>query len=145
MVLVVDFDNERRAFGAADKLKIRWFRSAAGDAVRGSLDKALPALGFDRRRPSAVAVMLGERSAVPVAGQPVRNVSWSTVRAAVAAANTLAFAWNVPVITLRLAARPTDKELLAMIRKEAGAAETGNWAAAVYSGEPNITKPKRSA
>lgn len=143
MVLIIDFGNERLAFGAADGRRIKWFRTAA---ERGgvAVAKALRALGFDRRPPAMVAVMLEERRGVQAGDRPVRRVSWSTVRAAVAAANTLAFAWNIPVVTLRPSDHPDDRHLSALVDKKAFRPKKGEWAAAVYSGEPNITRPKKT-
>lgn len=135
MILYLDLRNDRFSFAAIEAKRATWVRTPGAVSVGGSLAKALKAFGMPKKRPTAVAVAAG--------GDPaLRNVSWSTVRAAIAAANALALAWNVPVATVPVRGDETADEVEAMVREAAKVAKRGVWASARYSGEPTITKAK---
>lgn len=149
MVLVIDFDNSGQDILLADEGTVRRFSSLSGEGFRG-LDDVLEVMsgeGLDRAE--GVAVILPQESGKRRGERGERNMSWSTVRAAVALGNALAFAWDVPAVRIE------DS------RQEAGEGEDGRDAAlrdeatralreaapdarvsATYDGEPNITKPK---
>lgn len=132
MILFLDLRNDRAAFAAVDAKKATWLERPPST---GALAKALKALGMPRRRPSAVVVAMG--------GEPgKRNVSWSTVRAGVAAANSLALAWHVPSVALPVVGDEDRVALAARVRAAAKDAKPGAWVTAAYSGEPTITKAK---
>ncbi|HTK05482.1 MAG TPA: hypothetical protein VL500_07890 [Candidatus Eisenbacteria bacterium] len=135
MILFLDLRNDRFSFAAIEAKRTKWVRTPGAVSVGGSLAKALKAFGMPKRRPTAVIVAAG--------GDPaLRNVSWSTVRAAVAAANALALAWNVPVASMPVNGDEEPAMLEKMIRAAAKGAKRGVWASARYSGEPTITKAK---
>ncbi len=139
MVLIIDLTNDRLAFGAADGRTGSWLSLPPSRGVHAALDQALKKFGLDRR--PAEAVVLVKYGAAEAAGR----ISWSLVRAGVALANTLAFAWNVPVASLlRPAGVPDGQALAAAAWKLSQGARTGEWAGAVYSGEPNITRSKKT-
>ncbi|KPJ85292.1 hypothetical protein AMJ57_03565 [Parcubacteria bacterium SG8_24] len=88
-------------------------------------------------------IRTADRIAVAVYGsrEGSGGASWSTVRQAVALANTLGFCWNAPVSGIPMTgqedARERERRLL---RRDAE--EAGRWAYPAYSGEPNITRAK---
>ena len=137
MVLLLDHSGERLVFGALGGRKDKWLRTPPVVGGFGPLAKAFKAFGLRRRPPRAVVAALYDRAA----GAP--HVPWSVVRAAVAAANTLAFAWNVPVAAIRLSGRESRDEVAALALAAAAKAPPGEWISAVYSGEPNISKAKK--
>lgn len=140
MILAIDLSNERLAFGAIDGRGGRWLSASPSRGCHGPLARALHAFGFDRRPPSAVVLAEYDNGV----GDAPRRVSWSGIRAGVALANTLAFSWNAPVISMKLTGRPGDRELAAAAWRQAARAVKGDWARAVYGGEPNITKSKKT-
>ena len=81
---------------------------------------------------------------VELQGEARGQVSWSAMRAAVAAANTLAFAWGVPVLKIVSNGGETREELAAAAREASAKAVPGQqvWLKPAYGGEPHITKPK---
>jgi hypothetical protein len=138
-ILVLDYHNRGFRFGAVGAARSRWLEKVAPTA--GSfrpLAAAFKEFGLPRQRPSVIVVALGDRSA------GAEHVSWSTVRAAIATANTLAFAWQVPCVAARVRGTETTDELAVLARQVAVKAPVGNWVQAAYDGEPHITmaKPK---
>lgn len=84
-----------------------------------------------------------------------RNMSWSTVRAAVALANALAFAWGVPAVSV-IAGEGTEgaeavegeEENVILSKRSIEALKevpVDARVSATYDGEPNITRPKRES
>jgi len=140
MILVIDLTNDRLVFGAVDGRGGRWLEYPLLRGGQGALDKALRAFGSRRRPPTAVVLV--ERGGPDRKMEP--HVSWSTVRAGVAMANTLAYSWNVPVVGLPPDGLSSRQTLAAAAWKAAKPAKTGNWVSAAYSGEPNITKSKKT-
>jgi len=135
MILFLDLRNDKFSFAAIEAKKAKWVRTPGAVSVGGSLAKALRSFGMPKKRPSTVAVAAG--------GDPVlRNVSWSTVRAGIAAANALALAWNVPVATVPVRGDEAPTQVEDLVRAAAKDAKRGTWASARYSGEPTITKAK---
>ncbi len=134
MTLLLDFGANWLRFGALDVKGVRWVETAAGTSAYHGLQRALAAFGLNRRRPDSIGVVqFTQRD-----GEP--HVSWSTVRAAVAMGNTLAFAWNTPVFGVKLTGEETEAGIADKCRLAAGQAEPGRWAGALYDGEPNITR-----
>ena len=111
------------------------FRPTAAGAAE-IVAKARAAFGLNRKAPEAVVV------AMNAPGATARDVSWSGVRAGVALANALAFAWGIPVGAIAVNGDEPPEAIAALARESAGRAEPGIWVTARYSGEPNITKPK---
>lgn len=72
-----------------------------------------------------------------------RDASWSAVRAAVATANALAFAWGVPAVTLPVDGAETNSEIGRLASVALRKAGKRARARAIYDGEPNITQPKK--
>ncbi|HTM68350.1 MAG TPA: hypothetical protein VL426_03555 [Candidatus Binatia bacterium] len=135
MILFIDLRNDRHDFAAVDAKRTKWLTTPAASSSSGPLAKALKAFGMPKRKPSAVAVAMG--------GEPgKRDVSWSAVRAGVAAANALALAWNVPAVAVAVAGDESRLALEDMVRKVAKGAASGAWVPAKYSGEPTITQAK---
>lgn len=135
MILFLDFRNDRMAVARIAPKDARWVvvpgRTLAGKAV----EKAMKAFGMPAKKPTSIAVAVGGEKGV-------RDVSWSTVRAAIAAANALAFAWRVPIVPVPVRGDETRADLEARARASAKGAKIGTWASARYSGEPTITKAK---
>lgn len=136
MILILDFGHDWLAFGAVEGGKSRWRRVAAGTSAFRALRRVLQEFELDRRAPTGVAVVLRERRE----GAPY--VAWSTVRQAVAMGNTLAFAWGAPAAAIRVQGTEKPDELGVLAVQALAKAKPGDWIRAVYSGEPNITKPK---
>ena len=127
-MILLDYRNESNRVGLIDAKKSRWIE------------------GFDRSGFPALAKALAIAGKKPKAiGVTVRqHASWSTMRAAVAAANALAFAWNVPVCEVPVSGEESDHLLAAEALGAAGMAEAGRWAYPAYGGEPTITAPKQA-
>jgi hypothetical protein len=122
MILFLDYRNSGRRIGLIERRTVRFSRPSVLGRVK---------------KPSAVVV------GVHVPGA-ARLSSWSTMRAAVAEANALAFAWNVPVAEVAVRGDESDHELVAAAR-EAGSGQRAagkRWALPRYGGEPTITSPK---
>ncbi|MEY4744928.1 MAG: hypothetical protein RL272_873 [Candidatus Parcubacteria bacterium] len=135
-ILYFDFRNDKVALAAVAKKASRWIELPAGTPTGRAVDAALRRLGFRAKHPSCVTVAAG-------GAREKRNVSWSTVRAGVAAANALAFAWNVGVSDILIDGDETHEALEAKIRAACAGMKPGEgWASALYSGEPTITKAK---
>lgn len=133
MVLLLLFGDKGLKIGAVSAQETKWFRSAGRDPY--------PALGrfidFRGKRP-VKAVVCG------LAGPNSEwKASWSTVRASVAMANALALAWGVPVASLPVSGRESDRELAEAARQVGSKAKRKGWIKAQYSGNPHITKPKK--
>ena len=79
---------------------------------------------------------------VGAAGDRRGTAAWSAIGTAVALGNSLAYAWNVPVVGLPLAGDEKFAEVEEAVRKVAARPRKGAWLKAAYSGEPNITKAK---
>jgi hypothetical protein len=133
MVLLLDSTNARTRVGLIGARDASW-RSAPGPrAMACALAAARRSGAFSGRGASCVVAALSAPGAS-------RDVSWSGVRAAVASANALAFAWGVSAATVFLTGAETDAEAAALVRAAARSAK--GKARASYSGEPNITAPK---
>lgn len=91
---------------------------------------------FGRQRPAVVVCALAEGRGTSF------RASWSAVRSAVAVTNGLAFAWGVPAVVVLINGNESFEELAKKTRLAATAAKPRSWVKPVYSGEPNITKPK---
>lgn len=135
MILYLDLRNDTYAFAAIEAKKATWVTASGGTSAAGPLAKAFKEFGLLKKKPTCVALAIGGDAAK-------RNVSWSTVRAGVATANALALAWNVPVARIHVEGDETHGAIETLVRKAAKAAKPGEWASAVYSGEPTITKAK---
>ncbi len=134
--LYLDFRNDKVTLAAIGAKASRWIALPAGTPVGRAVDAAIRRLGFRSRKPACVAVAAG-------GPREKRNVSWSTVRAGVAAANALAFAWNVGVTDVLVDGDETRQALEAMVFAACARMAPGEgWASALYSGEPTITKAK---
>lgn len=134
MILYLDFRNQTNSMALiGDGADSVWVTSKSRGGAIGlfaSLEKKRPDF---RRRMKAVVAAFGEEG---------RKASWSTVRTAVSAANTAAFALDVPVAQMEICEDPKKDGIESMIRLAAKAARKRKWVRAKYSGEPNITKPK---
>jgi hypothetical protein len=134
MILIVDYRNEQSRLLLAGQGGARSFIGGRGQGFV-QLEQVLKEMS-GQESPGGVAVVLpGEDSP----GSPER-LSWSTVRAAVSMANSLAFAWGVPAVRVPAL---TDDELVARASEVIAAAEATDRVSAFYDGEPNITKPKK--
>jgi hypothetical protein len=132
-ILALDFRNGRYAFMLADG---KTLKTVSGPPAKGGfslLAKAASAWGLRRRPPTAVAVLTATG---------VEKPTWSTMRGAVAVANSLAIAWNAAVFSLEIGGQEKKDELAAKLLEAAASAKPGEWAKPPYGGEPNITKPK---
>ncbi len=131
MILYIQFCDQGLVFGSLNQTAVVWKEYQANRDPFPSLAKAMKQFGTIR--PQRV-----------VCGLPAKEgslkSSWSTVRAAVAMANGLAFAWGVPAVSIEIDGQESKIELEEKIRSVKF--EPGSWVKATYSGEPNITKPK---
>lgn len=135
MILYLEFRNGRQRVGLLGARSAR-FVSLAGDRGEfAALAAAKRKFGLARRRPDTVVV------AVFPHGSP--EVSWSTVRAAVAMGNALAFAWGVPAVGVNPEGLG-DGAFVAAVRTAAAKAKPDARLSARYSGEPNITVSKKT-
>ena len=109
--------------------------------------------GENERGGEGLALHPSEASGAGEKGK--RNMSWSTVRAAVALTNALAFAWGVPAVAVRAGeessapsapsvppAPVNDISFASLAEKAIAGAESDAKVSATYDGEPNITKAK---
>ncbi len=141
MLLIVDYDNTGQDILLADGGSVRRFGSLTGEGFRG-LHEVLELMRREgAKRADGVAVVLPDHEA-----EPERNMSWSTIRAAVALGNALAFAWSVPAVRISAGARSgggsADEDLRQAASEALAAAGPEDRVSAKYDGEPNITKPK---
>lgn len=128
MILVIDADNARSRVGVAEDGVLRWTESGPRQVVT-CLDGVARTLGA--RHPEGIAAVTGGHD---------RNATWSSVRATVAAANALAFAWGVPAVGIEAA--DDDGALAQRAHDAIAAAARGSRVSAVYDGKPNITTPR---
>lgn len=136
MILFFDFTNETASIAAIGAKGAKWTSAPTGRGVFRAFDKARRSKGFPKGKPSCVAVALSAKGVV-------RDVSWSTVRAGVAMANGLAFAWGVPSVAVGVTGAESSDELAVAARIAAKTAKKGVWVSAAYSGEPTITQAKK--
>lgn len=135
MILFLDFRNDRLSIARIAAKDAQWVAVPGGTPAGKAVEKAMKAFGMPAKKPASVAVAVGgERG--------VRDVSWSTVRAAIAAANALAFAWRVPIVPVPVCGDEPRTAIESLVRAAAKGAKIGTWASARYSGEPTITKAK---
>lgn len=136
MILFLDFTNETARIAAVGAKGATWGVAPTRRGVFRAFDKARRSKGFPKGKPSCVAVALSAKGVV-------RDVSWSTVRAGVAMANGLAFAWGIPSVAVGVTGAETQDELATAARVAAKKAKKGVWVSATYSGEPTITTAKK--
>ena len=135
MILYLDFRNDTFFFAVIEDKKAKWVTEPGGTSAGGPLAKAFKEFDLLKKKPNCIALAMG-------GDMGKRNVSWSTVRAGVATANALALAWHIPVARIHVEGDETYAVLETLVREEAKKAKLGEWASAVYSGEPTITKAK---
>jgi hypothetical protein len=136
MILFLDIKNDGAVAGAVDAEGAKWVSVAGDRAGLRALAKAKTVFGLARRKPTSVVVSMNAPDAT-------RDVSWSGIRAGVATANALAFAWGVPVAGVLVSGDESKDELARRVRAAAESAKKGIWVAAAYDGEPNITVAKK--
>ena len=134
MIFYLEFRNGRQRLGFVGSGRATWLERRQDRGEFAALAAAGRRFGLARHRPTVVV------AAVFPQGAP--DVSWSTVRAAVAMANALAFAWGVPAVGTNPDGLD-DEALLKAVRAAAKKARRGARLSARYSGEPHITKPKK--
>ena len=135
MIFFLALKNDISSFAAIDKKKVAWFSAHTDREGFYKLDGAFRKFGFLKKKPSSLAVALFQQK------QP-NNVSWSTIRAAVAMTNALALAWDIPLCSVLLTGEETKEEIIEKVRFVSLKAKKGEWVKAEYSGEPTITKAK---
>ena len=132
MLLYIQFSDKGLVFGSLNQTAVVWKEGPVAKDPFPALVQAMKQFGTIR--PQGV-----------VCGLPTKEgelkASWSTVRAAVAMVNGLAFAWGVPAASIEINGQESKSELEEKIRSIK--LVPGFWVKATYSGEPNITKPKR--
>lgn len=126
--MLLDYRNDGCRIGLIRAKKVRW----AADAGRNGFSALSKTLRVAAGRPSVIGVTVHQRA------------SWSTMRAAVSAANALAFAWNVPVCEVPVTGDENDAQLVALALAAAAQTKVGRWAYPAYGGEPNITVSKKT-
>ncbi len=132
-ILAVDFRNGQYAFALVDGQTLKTISGPPAKGGFSLLAKAEKAWGLRRRPPEVIGVVTVTEGDKP---------TWSTMRGAVAVANSLAIAWNAAVFSLEVTGGESKSELLAKIGEAAKKAKKGEWAKPPYGGQPNITKPK---
>ncbi len=135
MLLYLDLRRDEVTLAAVDARGAKWLVVPGDNMIGRALDKAKKPFGLLRKKPTGVVLAMNAPGAV-------RNVSWSGVRQGVATANSLAFAWGVPVAAVGICGDESRQALAEMARRAADGAKLGEWVGAVYSGEPTITKSK---
>lgn len=135
MVLFLDANNAGSRMALVDERGAKWVAVAEDRAGLLTFAKARAKFKLGRNNVHAVVVAMNAPGAT-------RDVSWSGVRAGVATANALAFAWGVPVAAVAVHGDETEAALADRSREAAANAVPGEWVHASYSGEPNITTPK---
>jgi hypothetical protein len=131
MMLLLDYRNDGFRICVIEGKKGRWTDGAPVSAGFVVLDRVMKSLAKGRRKPRMIGVTVSQAA------------SWSTMRAAVASANGLAFAWNIPVIEVPVGEGFEDDALVAAARNVASRPRAGRWAYPAYGGEPHITVPKQ--
>ncbi|MFH1047845.1 MAG: hypothetical protein V1738_06090 [Patescibacteria group bacterium] len=134
MILILDYRQATSALLLADEKSVRRFSDTIGNGFR-QLDEMLNLIG-PKADVQGVAVVLADRTD----DSAENKLTWSTVRAAVSLANSLAFAWGVPAV--RIAPSVVESELVERAKKFLSEANPSSRVSALYDGEPNITKPK---
>jgi hypothetical protein len=135
MILIIDYKNQSQDILLVDEGSARRFESPLGQGLRGvdEVKNVLDEKGVDRV--DGVAVIIPDKGEARE-----RGMTWSAIRAAVAAGNALAFAWNVPAVRVR---GGEDEQSLVKEAEEAlEGAGPDSRVSAEYDGEPNITTPK---
>ncbi len=122
-IAVIDAARDRRTTVTGERVGFRAFARAQTTLLRG-------------KKPSCVAIVMN------ASADAVRDVSWSAVRAGVATANALAFAWSVPSVAVRVRGDESRSALAELARAVVKKAKKGHWVTAAYFGEPNITTAK---
>lgn len=135
MILFLDFRNDSMSVARITSKDARWVAAPGRTPAGKAVEKAMKAFGMPAKKPTSVAVAVGGEKGV-------RDVSWSTVRAAIAAANALAFAWRVPIVPVPVRGDESRAATETLVRAASKGAKIGTWASARYSGEPTITKAK---
>lgn len=131
MMLLLDYRNDGFRICVIEGKKGRWTDGAPMSGGFLLVDRVMKMIASRRRQPRMIGVTVSQAA------------SWSTMRAAVATANGLAFAWNVPVIEVPVGEAAGDEALVEAARKVASEPRIGRWAYPAYGGEPNITVPKQ--
>ncbi len=133
MILFLDLRNNAAIAGVIDAKRDRWVSVKGQRAGFLVFSRAKKLLG--RKKPTCIVVAMGS-------GEK-RDVSWSTIRAAVAMANAFAFAWNIPAVEMQVCGDESRTELATLVRSATKKAKKSHWVSASYNGEPNITKAKK--
>ncbi|MEA3248734.1 MAG: hypothetical protein U9Q03_00050 [Patescibacteria group bacterium] len=146
MILVIDYDNTRQDILLADESTVRRFDAGPGAGFQ-SLEQVIESVRNEgHERADGIAVVLpleaGEGAEEEEAEEVRRDMSWSTVRAAVSMANGLAFAWGVPAVRIS-GEGEDDDDLVGEASDRLRKADPDSRVSATYDGEPNITKPKK--
>lgn len=136
MVLYLDIRRDAVTIAAVDAKAAKWVALTGDNMIGRALDKAKKSFGLLKKKPTVVVLAMNAPDAV-------RNVSWSGIRQGVATANTLAFAWDVPVVPVLVCGDEAHDAVAELVRKAAKGAKKGAWVPAIYSGEPNITVAKK--
>ena len=135
MILYLDIRRDEVTIAAVEAKAARWLVVPGDNMIGRALDKAKKGFGLLRKNPACIVLAVN-------APEAVRNVSWSGVRQGVATANSLAFAWGLPVAAVQVCGDEPREAVAEMVRKAAEGAKKGEWLSAIYSGEPTITKAK---
>ncbi|MFA6603228.1 MAG: hypothetical protein WCT10_00105 [Patescibacteria group bacterium] len=139
MILLLDVRNDRVAAAKIGGRSAIWSEASGSRESLVCVDKLFPrAKRSAAGRPQAVVM-------VELSGAGRDQVSWSAMRSAVATANTLAFAWGVPVLKIICNGSGARGELAAAARVAASKARPGQqvWLKPAYGGEPHITQPRK--
>ena len=134
MILFLDLRNGHQRLAWVGRESAEWLERREDKGEFAALEEARQRWNLIGVRPEAIAVAM-------LAGHRT-DVSWSMVRTSVAMANALAFAWNVPAVTVQLGGDESPEEVLAAVRQVTVGIKTDARISAKYSGEPTITKPK---
>jgi hypothetical protein len=127
VILIIDYRQEKNQLLLADQNSVRSFSAGRGDGFK-LLSRVLAEIKTESL-PQGVAVVLPGLT---------EQMPWSDARAAVSLGNSLAFAWDVPVVRLR----GDEGDLVAVAIQMLRETKSDVWISALYDGEPNITKPK---
>jgi tRNA A37 threonylcarbamoyladenosine modification protein TsaB len=129
-VLLFDFRKARLAAALIDGGKTKRLDAHPTEGGAKLFVDAYGAFGLAKRKVDVIVSTSGAGG------------GWSMVRQATAFANTLAFAWGVPVAGIAVAQDDGDDEVARRAVRAAAKAAPLRWVQAEYDGDPNITSPK---
>lgn len=123
--------------GAVDRSGAVWVSSRDKDIMKPLTKLRKTELG--KKKPTHIVLCQLDNTA-----SPEHRATWSQLRGTTTVANTLAFAFGVPVHRIEVGEKTTKKQRIALAVAEVHQKKvtgTSPWLTPTYDGEPNITTP----